>query len=114
MAWALDGRLRVTPALPPETRVDLSPADASQPKAKGKHRRKKDPGRILVGAEKARIAAQTMAEEERRRVAEEDRIRLEAKWANFVELDPVKMRQLKKERLAREKRGEGRSHPREA
>ena len=67
------------PALPAETAVDLS-RRAEGPKAKGGFRRKKDPGRILTGAEKARVAAQIMAEEERRRIAEEDRRRFEARF----------------------------------
>jgi hypothetical protein len=57
---AINGRM--APALPPETAVELPPRQPKRPKAKGKYRQKKDPGRI----EKARVAAQIMAEEERR------------------------------------------------
>ena len=75
------------PALPAETAIDLS-RRAEGPKAKGGFRRKKDPGRILTGAEKARVAAQIMAEEERRRIAEEDRRRFEANLATLATRSP--------------------------
>jgi hypothetical protein len=101
---ALNGRLKVVPALPPETRVSGTwPAeDTNRPVVKGKHRRKKDPGRTLVGKEKARVAAQIMAEEERRRIAKEQEARCNAIWADCPALDPVKDYQLRKERIARE------------
>jgi hypothetical protein len=101
---ALNGRLKVVPALPPETRVSGTwPAkDTNGPVVRGKHRRKKDPGRTLLGAEKARVAAQIMAAEERRRIAKEERARQDVMWADCVELDPVREYQLRKERIARE------------
>ena len=55
VAAACNGRLRVTPALQPETIVDeLVLRPPAGLKAKGRYRRKNDPGRILTGAEIAR------------------------------------------------------------
>jgi hypothetical protein len=93
------GRLRVTPALPPETIVDELVLRPAGPKAKGKHRRKNDPGRILTGAEKARVAAQIMAEEDRRRLDDEERAYSDWLWPAY---DPARGLRLRKERLARE------------
>jgi hypothetical protein len=99
---AVDAISRMPRPLPPETIVDeLVLRPPVGPRAKGKHRRKKDPGRILTGAEKARVAAQIMAEEERQRIDDEERAYSAEQWPEF---DPVKDHALRKARLAREKR----------
>jgi hypothetical protein len=99
---AVDAISRMPRPLPPETIVDeLVLRPPAGPKAKGKHRRKKHPGRILTGAEKARAAAQIMAEEGRQRIEDEERAYIEKKWPAY---DPVKDLAWRKARLARERK----------
>ena len=95
----MDAANRMAPALPPETVVEFPPRQPERPKAKGKHRRKNDPGRILTGAEKARVAAQIMAEEDRQRLDDEERAYSDWLWPAY---DPARGLRLRKERLARE------------